>query len=263
VRKLAAGLSCLALLIAGALAAQSGAGQPLSQREAGFLARCFLEKTNTHWMWNQAGPMINYRGKGLGEYLGGAQNLRWGPAFECLSQLTGSPHQPGVKQSIAALAGMPLYAPRQGTQRHSEEINYYNPELIQWARENLIVAPDTVVADGLKLQEVYNIAFRRNARMLAQTYVCLEKENRFAEYLERYREAEIYERHAMRDEFESVSFQDEFGSPEQDEWNYNFDPGHAATFWMRRGLDETHDETWELVSAVLQAYDPDFLAGLD
>lgn len=260
----ASGLAALALCgaIYGGLGAQSGAGDALSPREAGFLMRCFLEKSDTRWMWDQSSAVLNYRGEARGQYLGGAQDLRWGPAFACLSELTGLPHQPGVTQSIAALAGLPLYAPKQGAQIHSEEINYYNPELIDWTRENMLVAPDTMIAEGLELQQIYNVVFRRNARILAQTYVYLQQEDRMAAYLERYREANGMERREMRDEFEGVSFQDAHGAPANDEWNYNFDPGHAATFWMRRGLDETRDEAWKLLQAVLETYDPAFAGEL-
>lgn len=251
------------LITALSLSAQTPArnNEPITARERGFLARCVLGKVNTDWVFAETGDALQFRDKRIRTYLGGSQSIRYDLSiFECIAELTGSwnteEQRWGDKSSLADLAGIPLYSARQGGQEHSDEINYYNPELIKWA-EKQIPDPGETINGIISYQQVYNVMARRNARILVRTYNYLQEGNRFNEILNRYRAAEYHGRLEIRSEFRNL-FGDEFVTEASDPYEFNFHSGHAITFWMRRGMDDTRVDVWRLLSSIMKKYDPDF-----
>lgn len=142
----------------------------------------------------------------IGAFLGGAQSARYDlPFFVCAGELAGTnwrylneatderglPYG-GIAASIADLSGLPLFAERQGSQRFSNEANYYNPEMIRWARKNMIPDPQATVYGIVRYQEIYDEVFARAFRILHRTDTYLRgrdagsKQSRFEVYLKLY-----------------------------------------------------------------------------
>ncbi len=177
----------------------------------------------------------------------------------------------GYREAIAELAGLPLYLPQPAYSRSlipGEEANYYNPDLIRWAGANLVPDPGEPIAENLLYQTVYDRVLRRSARILARSYVVLHREGEAEDISSGYSRA-AFEQHAEaygKGDFEvRFGFRDRFTGSCPDEYTTDelyFNCGHGATFWLRRSLDGTDDEVWQIVVDVLKRYDPQFLNGL-
>lgn len=255
-------------------------GLPVSARELAFLAQCTLSRVDTEWMFDKT-PDENrgliFGRRKIGTFLGGAQSVRYDlPFFTCVGELAGTnwrylneatderglPYG-GIASSIADLSGLPLFAPRQRGQKFSESVNYYNPEIIRWARENMIPDPKASVFGMVTYQEIYDEVFARSARILQTTDAYLQKEDpasgktRFATYLKKYQQADYESRKSMRGEFAAV-YGDKYIGSRADPYEFYFSAGHAATFWMRRGMDGTDGEVRKLLAEVLRRYDPNW-----
>ncbi|MEQ9365191.1 MAG: hypothetical protein RIF32_13165 [Leptospirales bacterium] len=282
--RLALGAGGLALIISVPLFAKpklNPGGLSLSGREIAFLARCTLSRIDTKWIFAQSpddGPGLVFGRRKIGMFLGGAQAARYDlPFFVCAGELAGTnwrylneatdergvPYG-GIATSMADLSGIPLFAPRQGDQRFSSTANHYNPAIIRWVRLNMIPDPRATVYDIVSYQEIYDEVFARAARILHTTDLYLRetdgaaKTNRFAVYLRIYAAADFDRRKRLRDEFTTV-YRDEHLGPEKDPYEYHFSAGHAAAFWLRRGMDGTADEVRKLLREVLRKYDPEAL----
>ena len=275
----------LAIALAVPLFGQSrqNPGLQLSARELAFLARCTLSRIDTSWVFEKLSEADPDRGlvfgrRRIGAFLGGAQSARYDlPFFVCAGELAGTnwrylneatderglPYG-GIAASIADLSGLPLFAERQGSQRFSNETNYYNPEIIRWARTNMIPDPKDTVYGMVSYQQIYDEVFARAFRILHRTDTYLRarhsgsKQSRFEVYLKLYADGDYEERKALRNEFSAV-YTDRFLGREKDPYNYYFSAGHAATFWLRRGMDDTADEVRALLAEILQRYDADEL----
>ncbi|MCR9141022.1 MAG: hypothetical protein NXI24_02035 [bacterium] len=271
----------LALLIALPLFGRTennSTGLSISKREMAYLAQCSLSRIDARWVFAEDGPGLVFGRRKIGVFLGGPNGARYDlPFFTCAGQLAGTnwryineatderglPYG-GIASSIADLSGIPLYAPRQGNQRYSTKVNYYNPEIIRWARRNMIPPPKDTVFGVVSYQEIYDEIFARAFHVLHATDVYLrEKEaesgkDRFMVYLKLYQAKDYAGRLQLRNEFDAV-YRDEYLSQEADPYNYYFSAGHAAGFWLRRGMDGTVDEVRALVREILQKYDPDLL----
>lgn len=180
----------------------------------------------------------------------------------------------GYRHAIAELAGLPLYQARQPEQIAGEEANYYNPELIRWAAAYLIPDPAESLAEGLVFQTVYDRVLRRSARILVHSYVALHREGApesitnntepfgysraaFQQHADGYRTGDFQLRYEFRDRFTGTC-PDAYSNDE-----LYFNCGHGATFWLRRALDGTDDEVWQLLTRALSRYDASFLEGLE
>lgn len=252
-------------------------GLSLSPREMAFLAQCTLSSIDIDWMFHKTpddGPGLIFGQRKIGLFLGGAQAVRYDlPIFTCAGKLAGTnwrylseatdergiPYG-GIATSIADLSGIPLYGPRQGDQRHSDDVNYYNPEIIRWARVNAIPDPKDSVYGMVTYQEIYDEVFARAFRILRKTDSYLNQkepgqaQTRFQTYLKIYENADYQQRKKLRDEFTTV-YHDTFLGPENDPYQYYFSAGHAATFWFRRGMDGTAGEVRKLMSEVMRKFD--------
>ncbi len=268
----AVGLTSCALNDSGSrLPPVAEAGSRLAPRELSFLAACMMANVDTNWMFDQNVPdPLTYRGKAIGLFLGGAQTLRYDVHwFQCMGDLAGTnvraplrsdlalPYG-GYKKALAELADLPLYQARQGSQEHSRDVNYYNPDIIRWAAQNLVPVPTDSVYGVVRYQDIYDRVLRRSARILAKTYVYLQKDGRLEKLTQEYAGKQSYDRLAMRERFADIH-QDEYTN---DDYDLNFDGGHAATFWFRRRMGGTDDEVWALVSKAMLMYDKTYFEGL-
>lgn len=259
-------VACMfAVLLTGVLSAGPSvkSPKPLNQREYRFLALCTLQSEQPDWLWTESDRSIRTGKHRFGTYLGGAQAIRWSSLPDCMYGYLGlADAKPEYRDRLAGLAlltGLPVYAKNQGSQEFSDEINYYNPAMITALRLFFIPSPAIMFSRDKNFQDLYDTMFKRNARILAQTYRELQTGNEFEKYLKDYKTRNGTGRIAFKYEvFQNVSYEDDLASDENDEYGYYFDAGHAAAFWMRRGLDETHDEVFSLLLAVFKKYDPEF-----
>lgn len=237
----------------------------LNQRELSFLFRCALLKEDPEWMWARQDDNIQVGENILGEFLGGAQHIRYSGLPECIRNYASyaSTEAPDTFSGLSSLSGIPVYQDRQGEQRFREDINYYNPKLIVWIRNNLIPEPTTTFAPGTDFQKLYNISLKRNARILAFAYLEMKNQGKYKELLQQYRDASDEGRVDMKNYLlEDSELNDYYTTESYDQYGWNFDAGHAAAFWLRRGLDDTHEEVFRLIRAVFAKYDPEALKKL-
>ena len=235
----------------------------LTGRELSYFARCALMKEETSWMWADGQETIQIGENKLGTLLGGAQHIRYSYLPACIADYANMDYSVGNRDhyhGLAELSGLPIYQERQGSQQFSEEVNYYNPALIDWIRENMIPDPTTPLTLDASFQRLYDVAARRNARILAYTLYELRRSGDFAKYYEKYKNGDSVARIEMKHSILGDSpLQDAFSTEENDPYSYSFDPGHAATFWFRREMDGTSDEVLNLLKAVFQKYDAEAL----
>ncbi len=258
-------------------AQRKGPGKAVSPREIAFITRCTLQNVDTQWIFDKTPPpgeALQFGRRQIGMFLGGAQGARYSLGFvKCIGELTGTNWRflsetgrkqlyfGGLVESISDLSGLPIYSSKQGGQKASSEVNYYNPALIRWARQNLIPGPREKIVGLVSYQEIYDKVFSRSARILYRTDRFLREKNpenkgtRFETYLKIYSKGDYAVRTGIRTEFDAV-YKDRHLGPDVDPYNYNFSAGHAATFWLRRGMDDTVQEVRALLAAVLRQYDP-------
>lgn len=258
-------------------AQRKGVGKAISAREIAFITRCTLQNVDTNWVFDKTPPpgeALQFGRRSIGMFLGGAQSARYSLGFiKCAGELTGTNwrflaetgrkqlYYGGLVESISDLSGLPIYSPKQGGQKASPEQNYYNPTLIRWARNNLIPEPREKIVGLVSYQEIYDKVFSRAARILHRTDRFLREKSpenkgtRFDTYLKIYSAGDYGVRVGIRGEFDAI-YKDRHLGQAVDPYDYNFSAGHAATFWLRRGMDETAQEVRALLAAVLRQYDP-------
>ncbi|MCB1166133.1 MAG: hypothetical protein KDK33_08270 [Leptospiraceae bacterium] len=252
------------LLLISISAALAAPALRVTDREFSYLARCFLDNEDTTWMWDHSEPTIQYGEKEFGTLLGAGQHLRYSSLFGCINNYAVVNIASGgadVLEGLQSLSGIPAYQERQGG-GYSEEVNYYNPALIDWIADN-IPSPSLQIAENLSFQRAYDVMFRRNAHILALSYAELQKNGKFRNLVEQYKNAPGNDRVAMKYTLlADAPYNDTLSSDENDQYGYNFDSGHAATFWLRRGLDDTHANVFKLLKKVFSLYDSELLKRL-
>lgn len=163
-------------------------------------------------------------------------------------------------RSLSLMAGMPIFAKQQGSQKLSRKINYYNPKWIQWATKTLIPPAKSKLL-GVPVQTIYAEVFQRFVRVTAYTYLYLQQKNRWEKFSKLYSSGTIREKMQLRASLRPLIL-DGYGPSSKGQEGYHYHAGHAATFWMRRALDSTHKEVWEFFQTVLSRFDPKYLPSL-
>ncbi len=203
------------------------------------------------------------KNRSFGTFRGGFQSLfRYLNLVECVGRAKGVAfrYNDWNLQSLSVLAGIPIFAPKQGKQKWSRKRNYYNPAWIQWAEQNLIPSPQTRIL-GVTTQSMYNAVFRRFVRVTAYTYTFLQKGNRWQLLKRVLRKSPWVVQIRMRYQLRKLLV-DGYGPTSRSDATYYYHPGHAAAFWMRRSLDNTVKDVWSFFSTVLKRYDATYYAAL-
>lgn len=143
--------------------------------------------------------------------------------------------------------------------------NNYNPKLIDWAIDNLILKPTDKVGDKTA-QEVYDNVLKRYFRLMKLSYDELEK-------LGRVKELDAYKKKILKNA-EQPSWDDDCLSYLKERYAGNlveysqyaeysdFTPGLAIGFWMRRHMDGTAPNFKKGIDKVLELYDKDWLTSI-
>jgi len=133
--------------------------------------------------------------------------------------------------------------------------NSINPEAVKWIRKNLIPGTEMVLIDK-QCQFIYDIVFKNICRQKALGYALL------VNYYDTDTEASEYE-YAMANEeyFYGPSYlydryyDDAEYSGKSDEVYRMIE---EAGFWLRRKIDGSYDEVWNLFSQLMNQFDPEW-----
>lgn len=244
-------------------------GRSLSSRAKQTLLTCSLTQRHSSWYFSTKRSVI-VKQNAIGIYRAGWRSMMY--AFKipaCVAKQTGvGAYKIRGLKALSHLSGIPVYAPRQQTQRNSYKVNYYNPALIQWVTRN-IPSPSAQVA-GVSMQKIYNTVFRRFVRISAYTYLYLQQKGRFSRYLKEYRRTHLggtprnrYTagrnfRFKLRGQLQRLVMDPILINNRGGFVRYYYNAGTASLFWMRRGIDQTHKEVWLLLRRTMRRYDRKF-----
>lgn len=144
--------------------------------------------------------------------------------------------------------------------------NHYNPKIIDWAIDNLILRPTDKVGDKTA-QEVYDNVLKRYFRLMKSSYDELEK-------IGRIKELDAYKKQILKSAKEQ-NWQDDGLSYLKDRYIGNLDefsqfaeysdltPGLAIGFWMRRHMDGTAPNFKKGIDTVLEMYDEEWVKSVE
>ena len=128
----------------------------------------------------------------------------------------------------------------------------YNPELIKWAMNNMIPAPDDMIGDRTA-QEVYDNVMYRFMRLMVESYRYLQENDLEAstgDYLSSVKTMDGMD--YLMERYDPV-FSD-YGT-----WDgTRFTGGMAAGFWMRRHVGGSMDEFWTAIEMIMNVYDKEW-----
>ena len=211
----------------------------------------------------QVGPVRAGRLQ-LGEYLGGVNGLLYyGGLMSAVAEELRAPEPEwGDPRLLARLSGRPIERPLTPEERAAgrrRPFTYYNPALIQWGIDQLVPPPDLKIGERTA-QELYDLLMRRLFRLMAKSYLHLQRERDVnAERLE-------YALAMLSPEFDALEYLPrrfagalpEFAREESSA----LQPWGALGFWVRREIDGTALLLWGGLRVVLGRFDGEFLRGL-
>ena len=159
----------------------------------------------------------------------------------------------GSLEGIEKISGLPAKVEKEIL----VPFDWYNPELIQWGAENMIPEPDQSIA-GYLAQELYDNNYSRFFRLQTESYLWLQ-DHGYAMHQGQYLDA-------MKNvDFEGLTYLENRYRGELTQYvpSYGYDssdwlPEIAIGFWLRRGIDGTHEELWEGLRKLLVTYDADW-----
>jgi len=252
-------------------------GNNLTKNTVQQLLQCSLNYTPSRWYFSSLRTVL-VKQKSFGIYRAGWRSLMYAMRVpQCISRHKGNRRlaRKGAR-AVSALAGLPLYGPQQGKQKHSRTINYYNPDLIQWLANNIPSNQTKIWA--VTPQALYKTMFQRLIRITAYTYLHLQRvgyqrlvkqygsvhvpatkaTNSRARWAQRTRAKRL--RRRLQRRFQKLVMDPILRGPKGRFMAYYYHAGRAAMFWLRRGLGGSHKDVWQLVKAILKEYDPNFLS---
>lgn len=214
-------------------------------------------------------------GKDVGMFEGGFQGLFLYSDFkEALIEYYGIKEDPSVEASYYNLSiyrqwvDMDLFVTTeqsyQGFKRVSPEqqFHHYNPELVVWAANNMIPAPEDMIGDRTA-QEVYDNVMQRFFRLMTEMYWYLEQndpDKQIEEYM-----VEVNKPKKERWGYGAMNYLTERYDPLFTQYGTSdgtrFTAGMAIGFWMRRSMDGTMDEFWEALKKTMKTYDSEWFKG--
>lgn len=142
-----------------------------------------------------------------------------------------------------------------GVWENRNKFSQYNPKFINWMKDNLIPQPDFIIDE--KYAQHWFQYFKRFFRLMVESYYYTTKVIDF-EYNQ-----SAYISSASSMDFNGLIY---LGSkysgnikgyeiPATSEVWFPFEDYMAIGFWLRRGIDNTHDEFFELLSSIMNQYD--------
>ncbi len=152
---------------------------------------------------------------------------------------------------IATLSGLPIRSKPGGGFKH------INPDLIKWGHNNLIPDPNMELY-GHTCQKIYNTVFTRFFRLMTESYVHLQKEMNWQQEVDAYQLATMKEGNLNMIDYLNDRYGRYLRKYEREYDGTNMTNGMAFGFWLRRGLDGTHDELYVGLEKLMMIYDKDW-----
>lgn len=150
-----------------------------------------------------------------------------------------------------------------------EEFKNINPEMIKWINENLIPKPDQTQANGLPYEFIYKYGYKDQFRKIAILKALIAQQGQEAQMRE-YAETtstidyiESEERTVTKENFYTISFLEQKMYQMQELFNQaGFESKNLKIndygFLLRRMLDGSEPEIWNLTRSILKQYDNDW-----
>lgn len=203
------------------------------------------------------GRDITINGRRYRNYLAGINGIMiYGGLKECMANYLDIDGSYGFWDNdiIEIFAGLPVY-------RFEEAFGYYNPDIIIWGYTYLIPDPENQIY-GETFQEVYDVLFCRFFRLMTESYVSLNDQNIYEA------EQEEYYRIIIVKEHEAIDYLNHrFGEflPQYKVYRGTspWTVGMSYGFWLRRGIDGTHEEFWTGLKKVMVLYDEEWFEELE
>jgi tetratricopeptide (TPR) repeat protein len=167
----------------------------------------------------------------------------------CVTKLLGGEPVKMSVDAIEELCGISFYSDM------DLPFTHINPEIIDWARKNMIPDPSTIFIDK-PCRVIYNKLFRDVFRQKALAYTFLQSlydgEVSSVDYQDRMFDEDFSAPGYLYEQFHGGA--DYSGRSDVDTWTLTLDTG----FWLRRFIDGTADECWNLLSVIMNQYDTDW-----
>jgi hypothetical protein len=169
----------------------------------------------------------------------------------CVSKLLGGePQKMNVDAIVELCGGINFYS------ENDQPFTNINPEIIVWARKNLIPDPELILIDKPCIA-IYNNIFRDVFRQKALAFTFLQS---------------YWDPEACADDYKARMYDSDFHAPaylyekfydvaDETPGEYYFDKQTLVQdtgFWIRRFIDGSAVECWNLVSAIMSRYDQEW-----
>ncbi|TNE50117.1 MAG: hypothetical protein EP343_09305 [Deltaproteobacteria bacterium] len=151
--------------------------------------------------------------------------------------------------AIEALSGLRVVL-RSSQQNPRGAFSLYNPKFVRWAVNNLLPSRRIYIASLANYQIVYRQVFRRLARLLAESYLTLQRSFSVQKEVTRYLNT-VKKTSALK--YLPSRFHGKLTSYVVP--NAHLQPANAFGFWLRRHVDHTAPELWRGLRKLLYAYD--------
>ncbi|MDN4165660.1 hypothetical protein QWY31_09110 [Cytophagales bacterium LB-30] len=166
-----------------------------------------------------------------------------------------------LNDAIRTLTGVNLYN-TEGYEGSELPFGRLNPNLMLWARQNLLVDGETPLMDQT-IQIVYDNLFRRMVWMLmvSHEYISQDFDTEAHAYWMAMSEEGFYGPSYLYERYNPENLQETIFSKYYEEYPYNdevyyyFTEEIAIGFWLRRRLDGSDKEVYKFLEALMEKYD--------
>ena len=222
------------------------------------LFSCWLKSPYQYMFANSdedyTGKTITLFGKKYGSFLAGPNGiLYYGGLSPCAAEYLKNKKQYKYHediQPIEKLASMKAYKRKW----KKGSFSFINPKIIKWGISFLLPDPSNRI-DGRSYQEVYDIVFKRFARLMTESYLFIKNKRNHEEEQLLYLKAMLGNRSFDGIEYLDRRFKNNLSQYDSHMKGTAFQPSHAIGFWIRRGIDGTDRILWNGLAKGMVLYD--------
>lgn len=231
------------------------------------LYQCMIERQPYEYMFihknNPDAATIQLFGKTFSSYVAGTRGaMHYSNFNECMYAMQ-FPASNARKTMWGSLKALETYTGIQILFR-TKIFKRINPAILQWGLDHLL-PPAEEKLDGHTYQEIYNIVLKRSSRLMTVTYLHLK-------YKVNYKDEQLVYIHAYlnSNHFNPIMFlSNRYGHLYQEyDTGINQDYGilnapGAIGFWLRRGLNNTDTNLWQILRIAMLRYDSDWFKDIE
>ncbi len=234
-------------------------GDALEEGMISRLGLCWFSQPYDYMFLSGAGGSVHVGSGSWTSFIGGINGMLYYSGLnECVaSELGGQASSYSDSAPFSKLAGLPIYSDKMTA---SAPFGQYNPAIVKWGHENLILPADMEVG-GVGASQIYAVVFSRFFRMMTEAYLWLAQSGQARE------ETDAYMRMAKEgkeDGIEWLQARYQLALPAYGtSWDgTSMTPQMAIGFWLRRTLDGTAEELWVGLRKVMKRFDATWFASL-